>query len=366
MNIYYYGFTFICHCLAPYFNKNTLSDIRRLLTEYDIAEELLIDIANAYLVSPGVWAGLENKGLETLLDDESREYFRTLHALNVERNTHFREELIEAVRVLNQAGISPLLFKGAGQLLQPVHQDIGSRFMSDLDILIPTERIPDASNALKRQGYREVDVDYATQMHHHCPPLVRPGAYGPIELHRRAFQNEICEILPTRMIWEEAQLHVIDDLHFYLPSPTHSMLILILHSQEFKGGYDPRLFNPKVLQDLAATCQKYPESIDWSVIRRTMKDSGLEYLASLLVLSAHRLMGMPIPAGIMPGPSARLLYLASTGAMNWPIVDRLSSDAIKFSTYLICRRYGCSRRWLPLTAYRLRYLMSRCKRNARY
>lgn len=362
MTIYYKTFKFICHCLAPFYNEENLADIRSQLTQSRVPWELVINIANDYFVTPGLWGGLKSKGLETLLEDEPYEYLHTLYALNRERNTHLRGQLIEAVRALNTAGIKPLLFKGSGQLLHPIHNDIGNRIMSDLDILIPLDQIPDAMDALIDKGYREADINYDTQKLHHCTPLIRSGEYGPIELHRRPLHNEISHVLPTRKIWEDARSNTVDNIHFFLPSPTHSMLICMLHSQKFNSQYDPRQFNPRTLQDLAAMTKRYSEDIDWSSIHCLMKDHGLKYLAGSHLLSAHRLMGMPLPSGMMPGPSSRLLHIVSLGSMNWSIAERFSRRAFKLSAHQICRRYNCSRQLLPLTAYRMRYLLSYFKR----
>ena len=362
MNIYYHGFEFICRCLAPYYDEKDLADIRCRLTQNDVSWERMIDIANDYFVTPGVWTGLKSKGLERLLADEPYEYLHTLHALNRERNTHLRGQLIEAVRALNGAGIKPLLFKGSGQLLEPVYNDIGSRIMSDLDILIGLDQIPDAMDALMNKGYREADIKYDTEKFHHCTPLVRAGDFGPIELHRRALQNEISHVLPTHKIWEDARSDINDGAHFYLPSPTHAILICMLHSQEFNSSYDPRLFNLRALQDLAAITLQYSKDIDWAMIRRTMKTHGFKYLAGLLLLSAHRMMGMPLPPDMMPGPSSRFLYMVSIGAMNRSIVERLSRHAMKYSAHLICRRYTCSRQWLSVTAHRMQQFLFHVKR----
>jgi hypothetical protein len=185
-------------------------------------------------------------------------------------------------------------------------------------------------------------------------------------LHRRALQNEIAHVLPTQKIWEDARSQTLDGIHFYLPSPTHSMVIGMLHSQEFDSRYDPRIFNPRALQDLAAMNRKYRNEIDWSMISRIMKAHGLEYLAGLLLLSAHRLMGMPLPENMIPGPFSRLFYMANLDATNRSIVERLTRRAIKYSAHLICRRYGCSRKWLPLTAYRMRYVLFRLKSRLGY
>ena len=362
MNVYYLGFKFICRCLTPYYDEGDIADIHCQLTQAGVPWEWIIDIANDYFVTPGLWSGLKSKGLEAVLDDEAYQYLHSLHAMNLERNTHLRHQLIEAIRTLNTAGIRPLLLKGSGQLLHTIHNDIGSRIMSDLDILIPLEQIPDAIDALIDKGYCEADVNYDTQKLHHLAPLIRSGDYGPIELHRRALQNEISYVLPTRKIWEDARSDTIDGLHFFLPSPTHSILICILHSHEFDRRFDPRQINPRALQDFAAITMRYSKEIDWSSIHRMMKNHGLKYLSGIQWLSAHRLLGMPLPSGMMPGFSSRLLHIVSLGSMNWSIVERISRRVLNLSAHQICLRYDCSRQLLPLTAYRMRYLFVALKR----
>jgi hypothetical protein len=136
----------------------------------------------------------------------------------------------------------------------------------------------------------------------------------------------------------------------------------MLHSQTFNRRYDPRQFNPRALQDLSAITMRYSEEIDWSSIHRMMKDHGLKYLAGSHLLSAHRLMGMPLPSDMMPGPSSRLLHIVSLGSMNWSTVERLSRRVLRLSAHQIYRHYGCSRQLLSLTAYRMRYLFFYLKR----
>ena len=358
MNLDYHSFKFVCRCLSLHYDEDNIGDIQYQLTRGALSWESVIYIANNYLVTPGLWSGLKSKGLEVLLKDEIRRYLCELHAMNRNRNSHLRRQLLEAIDTLNSAGITPLLLRGSGQLVQPIHNDLGSRIMSDLDILVPSKQLSTALDALAVKGYKELEVSYDPEKLHHWAPLMRPGDYGTIELHQQALNKFVTQVMPTEMIWQAAKSKIIAGVRFYLPSPTHSILICMLHSREFNRSDDPRQFNLRALHDLAAITGRYSTEIDWLMVHRHMKDHGLGYVAEAQLLAAQRMLGMPLPAAIMPGPSARLHHIVSLAVMNWSLVELLSRRVYDFSVFLIRQRYGCARRSLCLTAYRMRYLFS--------
>jgi Uncharacterised nucleotidyltransferase len=358
MNLYNFNLKFVCRCLALHYDEHDIDKIRNQLSGDDLSWQSVIYIANNYLVSPGLWSGLKSKGLVAILDDEISSYLSELHAMNMNRNSHLRYQLLEAIGTLNAAGITPLLLKGSGQLVQLIHNDLGSRIMSDLDILVPPEQLHNALNALASKGYRETEVSYDPETLHHWAPLMRPGEYGTIELHRQALNRFVAQVIPTEKIWQAAESKTIDGVQFYLPSATHSILICMLHSREFNHADDPRQFNLRSLHDLVAITKHHSAEIDWQRILRQMKDHGLGFEAEAQLLAAQRMFGMPLPSTNMPGPSARLHHVVSLAAMNWPIIEFLSRRAYDFSVFQIRQRYGCARHSVCLAAYRMRYLFS--------
>jgi len=358
MKQYYNSFKFVCRCLSLRNHEDNIADIHHQVTRGSLSWESVIYIANNHLVTPGLWSGLKNKNLEDLLDDETRRYLYELHAMNRNRNSHLRRQLLEAVGTLNAAGITPLLLKGSGQLVQPIHNDPGSRIMSDLDILIPPEQLHNALNALASKGYRETEVSYDPEKLHHWAPLMRPGDYGTIELHRQVLNRFVVQVISTEKIWQAAESKTKDGVRFFLPSATHSILICMLHSREFNHADDPRQFNLRSLHDLAAITKHHSAEIDWQMILRQMKDHGLGFEAEAQLLAAQRMLGMPLPNAILPGPSARLHHAVSLAAVNWPIIEFLSRRVYDFSVFQIRQRYGCARHSVCLAAYRMRYLFS--------
>ncbi len=369
MKIYYQAFKIICHCLSSYDQEDDVSEIQYRLTRDDFSWRSFIDIANAYFVATGIWSGLTSKGLEILLDDEPRQYFSELHALNLNRNKHLRKQLIQAIGILNAVGITPLLLKGASQLVQPIHIDIGSRLIADLDILIPPNKLSLAVDALTDEGYEEAEIQYDLKKLHHWAPLIRRSEYGEIELHHQALNRFVTHVMPTQRIIKNAEPGMMDGVQFLLPCPTHSIVICLLHSQNFNSSDDPRMFNLRAIHDLTAINMMHSDRIDWLLIHRIMKDNGLKNLLETYLLAAQRLFGMALPTCIVPGPSARLYHIINIAVMCWPLVELLSRRVYDFTTFRIHQRYGCPQRSLALAAYRMRYLASHlkmCMNNAIY
>ena len=244
-----------------------------------------------------------------------------------------------------------------------VINDLDTRIMSDLDILIPPEQLSAALDALTEKGYKELEVSYDPAKLHHWAPLMRPGEYGTIELHRQALNRFVTQVIPTKKIWQAAKSMTKDGVLYFLPSPTHSILICMLHSREFNLSDDPRQFNLRALHDLAATGTRYPAEIDWLKVHRHMKNHGLGYVAEAQLLATKRLLGMHLPTAIMPGPSARLHHFISLAAMKWSLIELLSRRIYDFSAFQIRQRYGCALRSVRLAAYRLRCLFSILKYN---
>ncbi len=343
--------------MSPYGSHNDLAGLRRLIAGLNgTAWTALIDIANDNLVSPGLYSGLQAKGLFNLIDNEPQTYLKDLFDLNQNRNEHLAVELKEAVRVLNDVGITPLLIKGAAHLMHSIHDAVGSRLLSDLDILIPPEKLPRALDAFIAYGYEAMDVTYDVEKLHHYAPLFKPGHFGIIELHKRPFNKNVNHVLPTQAIVKAANDLTVNGCRFLLPDPTHAILICLLHSREFGLRDDPRQYNLRALHDLTAINLSAYGRIDWTYIGSVLKKSGLNHLLEAYLVAAHKLFGMPYPEGARSGPTGRMQHTINMSVMRWPIVELLTRHTHDFMAFHINQRYGCALKPLPLAAYRMRYL----------
>ncbi|MCX7670614.1 MAG: nucleotidyltransferase family protein, partial [Anaerolineae bacterium] len=124
-------------------------------------------MARRWIAAPGfAWDALytiaRREALLPLLCDIVRERnvvpvewedrWRAHYASSMKRNWRLLAELEDVVVTLTDAGITPILLKGAA-LTQTVYADPALRPMTDLDLLVQREQVADALRVLAAQGY---------------------------------------------------------------------------------------------------------------------------------------------------------------------------------------------------------------------
>ncbi|WP_448208409.1 nucleotidyltransferase domain-containing protein [Azospirillum sp. sgz302134] len=282
-------------------------------------------LANRHLVTPTLHAALRDRGGEGV-PLEALAYLRFLHERNGERNRRLRAQAGELVEALNRSGLRPMLLKGAGFLATAAEGDLGDRLMSDLDILVPAERIPAATACLARLGYR-AQPDPAGS--HALPSFARPQDVGTVDLHHRppgppAFHH-------AQRLEETATMVRVGAGHATLPSPTFRALHLIVHDllldrQVMSGDFDLRH-----LCDLNALARS-PEGLDWHALAELMAGGGGRHALDTQMVALRRLFGADAP---LP-PRHRIL----PHLQHWRRVRQARHPGL---------------RWLLMTLYRIFY-----------
>lgn len=302
------------------------TNINDLINSPETSWESLLNMANTYLMTPALWAGLVQKSIDAELDNDLCDYMQELYTLNEARNQGLKNQAIEAINVLNKAGIVPLLIKGAVQLFHPLHADFGTRIMTDLDMVIPEDKIRDAMHALKVHGYEEQDrTEKDWHTHHHEVPLGRLGDYGTIELHRRALGQKAESVLSTDDIWAGAECHTYNNeettLQYHTPNLTHAVLIGFLHSQVAQSDYRKVKIDYKGLYDAAIMIHGKSSRIDWKEIRSRITAHGLYVVFRTYLWTANRLFHLPMPNGIQPHLSSTAYHALCLATIRWQWVD---------------------------------------------
>ncbi|OWK26028.1 hypothetical protein AJ87_47570 [Rhizobium yanglingense] len=77
-----------------------------------------------------------------------------MYDLNEERNRRLRRQSVETLRVLNEAGIEPLLIKGSALLMIMPEHRLGNRMISDLDLVIDRNNVERSVGRLRGIGYQ--------------------------------------------------------------------------------------------------------------------------------------------------------------------------------------------------------------------
>lgn len=157
-----------------------------------------------------------------------------------------RHDLVDAVRVLNAAGVVPMPLKGV--LLQAlVYQDPADRVLSDADVLAPPGRFDDAIAALRAAGYR-VDVEGRAGA-----STKGPRARLEVDVHRRLFSPGLYA-LGARDLFARGTLdRRLFDVSVVLPDPQDLYAHLVGNFAKGRHGAE----HTEQLRDFSAVASRF-------------------------------------------------------------------------------------------------------------
>jgi hypothetical protein len=278
----------------------------------------VITLADRFLVTAALWPPIRRRGLGSRVPAEARAYLRDVHRQNGVRNGLLRQQLLEAVTVLNDREIVPVVLKGACWLLA-TPQRSSSRIMADLDLLVAHEAVAPSIAALATLGYRPVPDDPGVRQH--AVTLARPGSLVTIDLHH--------DVGPVGGIITSAEVMVgagpIDaDVAVRAPTATHRALASLIGSEIAGPNYHLGVLALRPLQDLAACAAPGEAALDWLEIRSRLRPVGLAHRADAWARAAAWLFGLEVPAAMRTSLRARLHLGRCMAQLRWPSLSPLA------------------------------------------
>ncbi len=143
-------FLLLCRCLA--FEDNSES-LRKQFQEEHIAWENVVKVSSQHLVTPALYWALSKKGLlDALPDDGLIPYLEMILDANRYRNQRILDQVQTIARQLNKVDIEPLLMKGVASLITGIYEEVGIRMMTDIDLLVPYDKLMTSVAALENIG----------------------------------------------------------------------------------------------------------------------------------------------------------------------------------------------------------------------
>ncbi len=265
----------------------------------------VIGISGTNLVTPLLGHALETLGLLGALEDEPRLYFRAMMDAARDRNRVLRRDLLRVAVAMGRAGIPLLPLKGAIRLVDGLYEDDSWRFMHDLDLLVPADRLAAAARILEEGGWRYLD-DKPCRLDPHLPPMVHPDSGAVLELHGRAVSAWLDHMLPAADLFAGARPSPVEDTTLLLPAPTDQLLHLVIHGQLMHGHlYTGRLLL-RDLVELVRLAHRHGSGMVEEVLRR-LEPAGHRLAGEVAVATARATL--PNAAATLPParPAARLL-----------------------------------------------------------
>jgi hypothetical protein len=261
----------------------------------------LLDVADWHRLSPVLYTHLNGIGgaPAPVLSALERAYLA-----NAARSMFVRGATSQVLAVLRGAGIEAVLLKGAA-LVETVYPDPAQREMLDIDILVPAEALPRATEAVERLGYLPaVDADVPSTVRvsssaadtppHHEAGLVGPHKLVAVELHRHIATSEEGGAFDLGGFWERARAAPTSDHR--VPSPEDLLIHVCFHftRNRLGGNAHRRNTGGALAQILDMGRLIGGETIDWDALTRYAIGYGLGTRVFLGLFAASEL-GLPVP-----------------------------------------------------------------------
>jgi hypothetical protein len=246
-----------------------------------------------------------------------------------------RWELERVRRVLQPAGIPLLALKGVAYLLRGMPH-AATRLLSDIDVMVPRDRLEAAENLLLDAGWQTTIADaydqrYYRRWSHELPPLLFPGRLLAVDVH-----HTICppvsrlRPVPGRF-WADAV--DVDDSGVKVLSPVDAVLHAAVHlffDSDFDGRFRDLLDLHEMLKALGS------DETTWGRLVVRAREHGLGRPLYYTLATLRRVLATPIPAAAAreveafapPFPVARWMkrslemVLTPIDAEVWPPAHR--------------------------------------------
>lgn len=260
----------------------------------------VVEEANRHLVAPALYACLRDRDLLGLIPADVEGYLRFLHGLNEDRNRRLKYQAVETLGALNETGIEPLLIKGSALLMIIPERRLGTRMISDLDLVVGTDEVERSAERLLDIGYQPLQDNAGP---HAYGKFYRPSDVGSLDLHLRppGPAHLFAENRPLR-----STTHEVLGARMKIPTPAEWVTHLIVHDMIQDRGLRTGDVNLRRLLD----CREMLNlgyDIDWGMVRERLPAGRLALARDLFFLNLQRLVGVTVDGGAV-GFLPKLLY----------------------------------------------------------
>ena len=225
--------------------------------------------------------GSRLQGLDALpLDPSIPQTLSSRYYSNLLSNIHLLDEFYYVLKRLNKIGIEVIVLKGVF-LIEKVYRNIGLRPMTDVDVLVRKEAIPEVMKVMSDSGY------YITP-HGHLGYLKDGEFPAVMDFHWDIWFPE------TDDIWKRCKITMIKDIPVK-SLDNEDVLIYMATHQSINHGMHKLIW----LCDIREFIMAYRNDIDWKIFIRRIKDYNIEMPLYYTLSHTEKLLGTEIPSDVL-------------------------------------------------------------------
>lgn len=313
-------------------------------------------------LSPGEWDALirqarradllariasraKSAGLWESIPGQPRMHLASALQLALRQHVELRHEVRQIARALEPTGLPVVLLKGAAYTLAGLDAAQG-RMVSDVDILVPRERLAEVESALMMAGWISTNRDpydqryYRTWMHE-LPPMRHMQRGTVLDVHHAIlpmtarFKPDTARLLQASTpVDGHESVRVLSRVDMVLHSAAH-----LFHEGELEMG-------TRGLVDLDALLREFSGDAGfWGDLQARAAVLDLEGPMSLALRYCSMMLGTPVPEALMTGVDRRRGVHSSS--LRQRMMDALYLRALRPDHTLT------SDRWTPLARFAL-------------
>lgn len=228
-----------------------------------------------------------------------RQHLASALALATRQQRELRFEVAQIARALQPTGLPVVLLKGGAYALAGLQASLG-RMVSDVDILVPRERLVDVETALMMAGWVQTNHDaydqhyYRTWMHE-LPPMRHLQRGTVLDVHH-ALVPATARVRPsTQRLLQAAQalpgqpgVCVLAPADMLLHSAAH-----LFHESDFAQGFRGVVDIDALLREFSAVPGFWPDLLERAAVL------GLQWPLHHALRYAQAITQTPVPASTM-------------------------------------------------------------------
>lgn len=316
--------------------------------------DALIEVADHEVLSPRLYHALRVAGVIDQVPEAPRTSLKRRFLLNTLLNEKIKKQAIEIVTALNGRGLDPIIIKGGLHLFEAEPEEIGTRVMGDLDIIVSASELETAIEGLLEIGFEPDEAEESWTYHYR--PLVRAGSV-PIDVHQHVGEQK--SILPQQEAARAAVPVDAGDLRLRALEPAHRVFHNIFHSQIQDRAHELGSLALKPLLDLSDIVSRHGPEIDWPELGARMEKGGLSRVWNARMYQMAALLAVPMPPGLSPTARAKFHNWRCLHQLKWPWLVKLAitwaAATQPFKQHAMDLIYGCGTHPIKVNAYRLRH-----------
>ncbi|MFA6472941.1 MAG: nucleotidyltransferase family protein, partial [Candidatus Latescibacterota bacterium] len=172
--------------------------------------------------------------------EERQKEFKDYLYKNQSRNITLRSEIVRLAKMFKDAEIPIMFLKGSAGLIRGLYP-LSLRFISDIDALIPVNKIEPTRKLLASGGFFQTHKQtFINKTHHHIEPYINPEFPGEIEIHFNPYDLSCLKRLEMPEIWDDAEKIKCNQEEVIVPSITDHTWIL-MRADMLSKAFLPRI-----------------------------------------------------------------------------------------------------------------------------